>query len=62
MSDYIGSPGLYWGCYVGTWTTAPSLVAVQAISSSNVPGPGARVLGREQCGRALWGDRPQAAV
>ena len=38
MSDYIGSPGHYWECYVATWTAAPSAITFQALLGGGSPG------------------------
>lgn len=62
MSDYIGSPGMYWGCYVGTWTTPPSLIAIQALSSGSIPGPGARLLGAANVSTLYNSSAAQSAI
>ena len=62
MSDYIGSPGMYWGCYVGTWTKPPGLIAIRALSSGSIPGPGARLLGAANVSTLYNSSAAQSAI
>lgn len=62
MTDYIGSPGMFWGCYVATWTTAPSFVAMQAQTSGGGLGYGGWLLGNTNTANLYATSQPQAVV